>query len=136
MQIMDADPKPRIWANARKLPFRRAARRRCKIFNIDSKDSHNIRGYRFIQLFSSLLIWWKFCDSLKKGDHWDAFLKSHFFSIINNRFYKVLYLHASHFYCIIMMINIECSYHKREEFHLFVTCLCILYFILYITKQK
>lgn len=47
MQIMDADPKPRIRANAQIA----ISTRRCKIFNVDSKDSHNIRGYGFIWLF-------------------------------------------------------------------------------------
>lgn len=47
MQIMDADPKPRIRANAQIA----TSTRRCKIFNVDSKDSRNIRGYAFIRLF-------------------------------------------------------------------------------------
>lgn len=47
MQIMDADPKPRIRANAQIA----TSTRRCKIFNVDPKDSHNIRDYGFIWLF-------------------------------------------------------------------------------------
>lgn len=50
MQIMDADPKPRIRANAQIATSTSAARRRCKIFNVDPEDGRNICGYGFIWL--------------------------------------------------------------------------------------